>query len=163
MIITHARPASTGCASISAVLAWMSTTREGGTALPLTVRGICRPWASNSWMPGTPSRTQGTAVRFPNTIEPGNWPPVAAPLPVKTALSCSALQPCVPAGIGVGLGVGSNIDTGLVAIQGTGVGCEAAPVLVIAEHPDATRAIARRPGTPRSICSYNVGPGDQLH
>src|SRR5205807_3953457 len=99
-----------------------STTLEGGSVIPLTVNGISFPWASKSWTAGAPSSVHDTPVRFPKTIEPVNWPPVAAPLPVKTALSWSARQTCVPGGIGVGLGVGSSIDTGLLAIQGTGVG-----------------------------------------
>jgi hypothetical protein len=58
--------------------------------------------------------------------------------------------------------VGSNIDTGLVPIQGTGVGWEATPVFITAPQLDAMRAIARTAGTRRCMCDYNVEPGVQL-
>jgi hypothetical protein len=57
----------------------------------------------------------------------------------------------VPGGIGVGLGVGSNIDTGLLAIQGIAVVCGAPADLVTAPQPDAMKAIASRLVTRRSM------------
>src|SRR5256886_8010732 len=65
---------------------------------------------------------QALPDRLPNRMEAPSWPPVRAPIPPKTACRSAAWHGRVPAGIGVGDGVGSSIVVGVALIQGTGAG-----------------------------------------
>src|SRR5256886_17209211 len=65
---------------------------------------------------------QALPDRLPNRMEAPSWPPVRAPIPPKTACRSAAWHGRVPAGIGVGDGVGSSIVVGGALIQGTGAG-----------------------------------------